>query len=261
VIADFLDRETTRIDRLMYAQETLIATLHERRASLISRALSRGTNFEELTIGSGMAGGPEKRRLKWHFSERDERSGEKSAELPLLSVSANWGVRRRSTVTDELSRAEDHSAYKVAYEGDLAINRMLAYQGALGVVPEKGLVSPDYSVLEINSDLNAKWLEYLMRSSFFVFEMSRRVRGIGGIADVNVRTPRLNVRDLGNIAISAPPVREQEAIVDYLDLETVRIDGLIEKAEAFVRIAAERRAALITAAVTGRVDVMEEFIG
>ena len=85
---------------------------------------------------------PDEVRLKWLLSESDARAGAAAEQLPLLSVSISWGVRRREA-SDATTRAasEDLSNYKVCRAGNLVINRMRAFQGALGIAGEDGIVS------------------------------------------------------------------------------------------------------------------------
>lgn len=109
--------------------------------------------------------------------------------LPLLSVSAYRGVVPRSELTSDEARADDLRRYKVCKPRDIVINRMSAYQGAAGVAPIEGLVSPDYTVLRTGREVDARFLGYLIRSRWFTGEITARLRGIGGVEQGNVRTP------------------------------------------------------------------------
>lgn len=245
-ISQYLDVETARIDTLIDKQRELADRLGERRRALPSERMSH-------LIGHG-------ERLKWCLSERDERAGREWLHLPLLSVSINWGVKRRDTVTSDLSRAEDLSGYKICRRGDLVVNRMRAFQGAIGVAAEDGVVSPDYSVIRVGQQLDSVWLEFLMRTSGFVSEMSSRIRGIGGTDGGNVRTPRLNIRDLLDIRVEIPSLDAQLSDTEEWARDHQRIDTLMAKVEAFIETTKERRAALITAAVTGKIDVRKQTV-
>lgn len=185
-------------------------------------------------------------RLKWLLEEVDDRAGERATTLPLLSVSITKGVQRRAQ-TDAPTRAaaEDLSNYKVCCAGNLAVNRMRAFQGALGVAPETGMVSPDYSVLRISPLIERRWLNYFLTSSSMVAEMASLVRGIGGIETGNVRTPRLNISDLHSIRIDLESLEAQRAIADYLDRETARINTLIDEQQRLIEMLEERRSSLI----------------
>lgn len=186
-------------------------------------------------------------RLKWLLEEVDDRAGERATTLPLLSVSITKGVQRRDQ-TDAPTRAaaEDLSNYKVCCAGNLAVNRMRAFQGALGVAPETGMVSPDYAVLRISPLIERRWLNYFLTSSSMVAEMASLVRGIGGTETGNVRTPRLNISDLHSIRIDLESLEAQRAIADYLDRETSRIDTLIDEQQCLIYMLGERRNALVS---------------
>lgn len=240
-IADFLDRETAQINELIAEQQRLIGLLSERRQAVAAQVLGD-------RVGAGD-------RLKWFLAESDVRAGPRSSELPLMSVSISWGVRRREAVTDGQARAEDLSNYKVCEKGELVINRMRAFQGALGLAPEDGLVSPDYAVLRVGNAVDAKWLAAVMKTQTFIGELSRRVKGIGSSELGSARTPRINVADLGDIRVDVPSQRQQAAERDAVERQVARIVRLIDEAERFIELARERRSALITAAVTGQIDV------
>lgn len=240
VIADYLDCEIARIDLLVKEQQYLIEMLRERRRSVASDLLGD-------RVGKGT-------RLKWLFDELDHRAGVEADRLPLMSVSISWGVRRRDEVTKEDSRAEDLSNYKICRQGDLVINRMRAFQGALGLAQEDGLVSPDYAVIRAKPGVDDEWMSAVMKSDAFVSEMRQRVKGIGSTDLGNARTPRINVRDLGEIRIDLPEVEQQILEVRQQNTQTAKIDALIAESERFVELSRERRAALITVAVTGQID-------
>jgi type I restriction enzyme S subunit len=239
-IANFLDEQTSRIDTLIAEQNQLIDALRERRI-VVHESLARH-------VGEGD-------RLKWSIKERDVRAGSAAHEIPLMSVSIDWGVRRRDSITSDETRAEDLSNYKLCESGDIVVNRMRAFQGALGVAPEPGIVSPDYAVLHVDARYRADWLAAVMRTQAFVNEIVTRIRGIGGIDSGSVRTPRINVSDLLDIRVSQPPLGMQAAAREELGTLTSQIDTLITKTTEHIGLANERRAALITAAVTGQIDV------
>ena len=186
-------------------------------------------------------------RLKWMLTESDVRAGADAGTLPLLSVSITWGVRRRAD-SEMTTRAasEDLSRYKICRAGDLVINRMRAFQGALGIAAEDGVVSPDYAVLRVDPRVDKRWLSYFLTSGFTVSTMSSLVRGIGGTQAGNVRTPRLNIGDLQSMTVPFVSEDEQTRIADYLDRETAHIDTLIKEQQRLIDMLRERRSAVIT---------------
>jgi type I restriction enzyme S subunit len=188
-------------------------------------------------------------RLKFLYQVIDKRAG--NDQPPLLAVSIHHGVVPRETLTDDLPRADDLSNYKVCEAGDIVLNRMRAFQGAIGVSPMHGLVSPDYMVLRPHPTTEVRYLHHLFRSHWFTGQMSARLRGIGGTENGAVRTPRINADDLGDIRVSLPSVNEQRRIADFLDAETTRIDKLVTVLQRELDLLIERRAAGVGAAVSG----------
>jgi type I restriction enzyme S subunit len=97
-----------------------------------------------------------------------------------------------------------------------------------------------------------------MKTPWFVDRMTSMLRGIGGTDQGNARTPRINPRDLGGIEVELPSVAEQSQIVENLQLRLGGVDALLVKANEMVAVLREYRSALITDAVTGKIDVREK---
>jgi type I restriction enzyme S subunit len=241
-IADFLDAETGHIDALIAKKYQLLRLLSNREGARIEEAMGE-TLKECVRI-------PVKRLM----TESDARLG-LSAPLQLLSVSIHRGVVPRDEVTDKLPRADELSAYKVCQAGDVVINRMRAFQGGVGVAPQTGIVSPDYTVLRAEPRVLPSFLHFIFRSNWFVGEMTRRLRGIGGVDQGNVRTPRVNVADLGLILIPVPALEDQRSIASDLERAAEAENYLREKLGRQISLLQERRQALITAAVTGEMEI------
>jgi len=163
--------------------------------------------------------------FRFAVDEIDERAG--SLTYDLLSVSIDRGVTLRSDSTTDQPPADDLSNYKVCHRDDVALNRMRAFQGALGLAPQVGMVSPDYAVLRATGRVVPRFLAYTMRSRWFVGQMTARLRGIGDPSLGTVRTPRVNVDDLGDINLRLPPTTDQRRIADFLDDSVARIDQII----------------------------------
>ncbi|MBH0102133.1 restriction endonuclease subunit S [Salinibacterium sp. NSLL150] len=188
------------------------------------------------------------------FRAIDSRAGERATDLPLLSVSQYRGVLLRSEIDDAAPRAEDLGIYKTCRPGDLVLNRMSAYKGAVGVSPLEGLVSPDYLVMRPTSLADPEYLTYLIKTPWFVSQMTSLLRGIGSAEGSNVRTPRIGLSELGSIKFDFPSPRLQSEIVSYLSRETAEIDAFIADQEELIGLLAERRAATISHAVTKGLD-------
>lgn len=177
--------------------------------------------------------------MKYLYRVVDERNG--GTPLPLLAVSIHHGVVPRESLTEDEPRADDLSNYKRCAAGDIVINRMRAFQGAIGVAPASGIVSPDYLVLRLRAGLEPRYFHHFFRSTWFVGQITARLRGIGSSDQGNVRTPRINVEDFGEIQVAIPSVGKQVQIADFLEAEIARIDSLMRKKRRMVAALAERR--------------------
>ena len=153
-IAAFLDRETARIDALVAKKERLIELLQEKRTALITRAVTKGLDPTVPMKDSGVEwlgeipAHWEVEVNRWLFRESDVRSQLGAEEL--LKVSHITGVTRRSEKPDvTMIEAESHEGCKMCGNGELAINTMWAWMGALGMTREHGIVSPSCNVHRI----------------------------------------------------------------------------------------------------------------
>lgn len=225
------------IDTMIVKLDDLAQSLRVRRAATWSTVHAMG--FEHV-------------RLQWLMSEVDERAGTQNLDLPLLSVSIHHGVQRRQESSSGQQAGADLSKYKVARAGDIVLNRMRAFQGGLGQARIDGLVSPDYAVLRPKAGLTADWAEYVMRSPEFIEAMAQWVRGIGTAEQGNVRTPRINVRDLFALSIPFPSPDELIRVTAHLDEITGRINIMLARVAELRELLVERSSAYITDVVAGR---------
>lgn len=256
-IVGCLDRETERIDGLIGKKERLIGLLRERRGALISQVVTKGLDSGARMKDSGVEwlgeipAGWKVVRNKEIFVEVDDRS--ETGEETLLAVSEYYGVKPRAEVIAEgefLSRAESLVGYKRLRTDDLAMNFMLAWKSGLGFSRCDGIISPAYAVFRLKSpEANPKYLHYLLRSPHAAAEFKRWSYGI-----IDSRL-RLYPDVFLSLRCLLPPLAEQREIAAYLDRETGKIDALIGKVEGAIALLREYRAALISAAVTGKIDV------
>lgn len=147
-IADFLDHETVRIDQLIEKREAFLALIAEKKDALVAKAIN-GAILEQPAHGAqGWFGrlpqGWSIRRAKFLFRERQDRSESGAEEL--LTVSHITGVTRRSEKDVNMFLAESMEGYKLVSRGDVVVNTMWAWMGAMGVSPVDGLISPSYGV-------------------------------------------------------------------------------------------------------------------
>ncbi len=257
-IATGVDRETTRIDALITKKTRFIELLKEKRHALIDHAVTKGLNSEAPIRNSGVEwlgeipAHWEVRRMASIFREAI-RPGDQS--LPILSISIHDGITDEEVAAEDrdrrVSQIEDRTKYKRVAPNDLAYNMMRAWQGAFGAVTVDGLVSPAYVVAEPMIEFRTAYIENLLRTPMAIEEMRRYSRGI---ADFRMRLYWDYFRDL---KVCLPPLEEQDKILDMITRETSRIDRLTEKTQRSIDLLKERRAAFITAAVTGQIDLRE----
>lgn len=255
-IREFLDCETTKIDALVAEQEQLISLLKEKRQAVISHAVTKGLDPSVPMKDSGVEWlGQVPRnwriaRLGNLFFDVDERGSE---ELPVLSVSIHNGVSDSELDESELdrkvTRSEDRSKYKRVIPHDLVYNMMRAWQGGFGTVEVEGMVSPAYVVARPRFDTSTFFVEQLLRTAPAIEEIRRHSRGV---TDFRLR---LYWDEFKNLVVAVPTSDEASRICDHIKGEVERFDSVMDAAHSLIGQLVERRSALISAAVTGQIDV------
>ncbi|NSZ06215.1 hypothetical protein G6M14_07570 [Agrobacterium tumefaciens] len=159
--------------------------------------------------------------------------------LPVLEVSLRSGVRVRDfengTRKQEMG---DRSKYQRAVRGDIAYNMMRMWQGAVGVAPVDGLVSPAYVVARPFEETDAAYYAYLFRTSAYMREVDTFSRGI--VPDRN----RLYWEAFKQIPSVYPPIDEQRLIVRFLDWHGAQTAKLVRAKQSLLKLVAEEREAL-----------------
>jgi type I restriction enzyme, S subunit len=258
-IAAFIDLETGRIDALIEKKEQQVELLQEKRAALISHAVTKELDPDVKMKDSGvewLGEVPEHwniGRAKLLFQEINDRST--SGEETLLTVSHITGVTRRSEKNVNMFMAESLEGYKICEAGDLVINTMWAWMGAMGIAPERGIVSPSYNVYRLRTQENEpSFYDYLFRTEQFVSEVICHSKGIWSSC------LRLYPESFFEIQIPFSPQEEQRGIVYLIQKETGNYKTFQRKIEKSIEKLREYRTALISAAVTGKIDVRGDFV-
>ena len=252
-IASFLDHETAKIDALIAEQQRLIELLQEKRQAVISHAVTKGLNPDAPMKNSGvewLGEVPEhweKSRLRALFRQEKRQDQPTS---PVLSVYRDYGVILKDSRDDNHNKTpESLSAYQLVNRDDLVVNKMKAWQGSLGVSVLHGITSPDYAVFTPHHNEFSLYLHFLLRSC----RMTSVYRSISnGIRPAQWRIEPGVFLDL---PVFLPPTHEQELIAGHISRESEKFDQLVKESESFVNLLQERRSALISAAVTGQIDV------
>ena len=188
-------------------------------------------------------------RTRRLFTERDQRSA--TGEEEMLTVSHLTGVTPRSEKNVNMFEAETNEGYKLCLAGDLAINTLWAWMGAMGVARVDGIVSPAYNVYIPGPRLDPDYVDGLVRIPVFAQEVTRYSKGVWS------SRLRLYPEGFFEAYFPVPSLDEQREIVRHIATETAKIDRLRAATEHSITLLKERRGALIAAAVTGQIDIPE----
>ena len=174
-----------------------------------------------------------------------QRNDTRHPDLPVLEVSLRTGVRVREFGSSKRKQVmSDAGKYKRAAAGDIAYNMMRMWQGAVGVAPVDGLVSPAYVVARPFPGIQPRYYVSLFRNGLYMCEIDAASRGI--VKDRN----RLYWDQFKQMKSLAPPPDEQAAIVRFLDHANRKIDGFIRAKRKLIGLLNEQKQAIIHRAVT-----------
>lgn len=246
-IANYLDRETARIDELIREQESLVSALRARRQASITAAVSQGSSAplplrRDITLlTSGSRG--------WAMYDAD--SGTRFiriADLPRRSLKP----KTIDLKYVEIPHGVEGSRTKL-HRGDLVFS-ITAYLGSVGLVgaAEQGaFVSQHVALCRLSSK---RWLPAFVGWFTLGDDGQRQLneQAYGGTKQ------QLALDDIRELRVPVPSLADQAIVVDLLETETAQLDLLVTECRELVRLLQERRTALITAAVTGQIDVRSE---
>lgn len=255
-IVRYLDYMDRRIRRYIRAKQKLIGLLEEQKQAIIHRAVTRGLDPNVPLKPSGiewLGDVPEHwkvKRVKSLFRLRVEKSGVDHG-MELLSIYTHIGVRPRKDLEEKGNKASTTDNYWVVRKGDLIVNKLLAWMGAIGVSHYYGVTSPAYDILMPISDVSSDYYHHLFRTNSYLRHFKQRSRGI---MDVRLR---LYFDQFGQIHVPVPPVEEQLKIVAYYDDSTATLRQTMERAQSEIDLLREYRMRLIADVVTGKLDVRE----
>lgn len=255
-IAAFLDRECARIDELVLAQQRMVALLREKRQAVIAHAVTRGLDPAVALRDSGVAwlgqvpAHWEVERLKNIFEIKKTIAN--SVEHDVLSVTQK-GIKIKDISSNEGQLAESYAHYQLVNIGDFVMNHMDLISGYVDVSKYHGVTSPDYRVFTMRSHSNSA--DFLLRSLQVCYH--EKLFFPYGQGSSQLGRWRLPTEGFQSFYFPLPPLSEQQAIALFLDTECRRIDSLIGKTEQAIALLQERRSAVIAAAVTGQIRVVD----
>ncbi len=237
-LCSFLGRETAKIDVLIEEQKRLIELLREKRQAVISHAVTKGLDPSAPMKDSG---------VEW--------LGQVPAHWEILALKRLIKMQSGESITSE--SIEDIGPFPVfggngirgftrdyTHEGDFVlIGRQGALCGNINYANGKFWASEHAVVVTPILEINMTWLGELLRS----MDLNQY--------STSAAQPGLSVEVIGNLLIPLPPGEEQEKIADLSITHMTHAERLVAEAEAAIALLQERRAALISAAVTGKIDV------
>ena len=246
LIAKFLEHETAKIDSLVAEQRKLIELLKEKRQAVISHAVTKGLDPKVKMKDSGVAwlgDIPEHwelKKIKWCTKLKNEKTSDRSNTIALENIES-WTGRFIDT---ESEFEGDGVKFN---EGDVLFGKLRPYLAKVFRATMSGDAIGDFFVLEPNQNLLSQFAERLFISSEFIDAINSSTYG--------TKMPRVNWEYFSSMSIPLPPKHEQIQISNYLVTAIEEMDELIATSINAVDLLEERRSALISAAVTGQIDV------
>lgn len=240
-IADYLDRETDRLDVLVAAKEHLLDLLAEKRHAIIT---------SEITGGIGRTSQRDVAEENWREVRFRRLADVRKGAIPTSSVEPDLHSESLPYLTMDYLRGDDSEPKLVPVDPSILVasedSTLLLWDGANAgefLRAKRGIVSST-SALVMPKDVDRNFLYWACKSQ------EDRIRA----ETVGMGVPHVNGDFLANMVIPLPSPLRQRAIADYLDRETGRLDELAARTRDTIALLRERRAALITAAVTGEID-------
>ena len=160
-------------------------------------------------------------------------------DMELLSVYTDIGVKPRKELEERGNRASTTDGYWMVKRGDLIVNKLLAWMGAIGMSEYDGVTSPAYDILRQSKPLEPRFYHYLFRCGICFTEFRRYSRGI---MDMRLR---LYFEQFGQLPMPFPPLDEQVAIASFLDDETSKIESLIAEQRRLIELLNEKIISLV----------------
>ena len=255
-IVRFLDWANGRLERAIRAKRKVIALLNEQKQAIIHRAVTRGLAPNAPLKPSGipwLGDIPAHWQIVRNMALFTHRVEAGIAGLPVLQVSLRSGITPEDL--DQFGRPKrliaDPTKYKRIYKDDVAYNTMRMWQGAVGVSPVDGLVSPAYVVLCPRSGILPEFYDFIFHIDVYKQQVNRQSTGI--VSDRN-RLYWDNFKQMANIVL---PFSEQNAIVNFINSETSGLNAAKLNLQAEVELLREYRTRLVSDVVTGKLDVRE----
>lgn len=254
-IARYLDVVTAKVDALMSEKRAQVEDLWKYRTSLITETVTRGLNPTTPIRQTNSEWYPNI-PYNWNIEKFKYQASIKAnlvhpedyTQHPQISpdsIEKNTGRLLGYRSVEESGIISDNHLF---FKGQIIYSKIRPNLNKVIIAPFDGLCSADMYPIETSN--NVRYFQYLMLSNPFVSQVSVVIQD-------RVKMPKINQLELGEIFIVVPPISEQQEIADYLDEKTEKIDSLVEELEAQLKDLATYKQAVITEAVTGKVDVRD----
>ncbi len=267
-IAEVLDHETAEIDAFIHDQEELIRLLAERRAATISRAVTKGLNpnspmkDSEVDWLGEVPADWTVTRLSRYFDvtlgkmlDEGKAAAPGSSTLPYVRAANIQEAGLDITTANTMAfTAREQRQFSIR-RGDL----LVVEGGAIGVNAHISSDMPNWGFQKTVNRIRTRG-HGSTRFAGYALD-SLRFAGVLDMVANKSTIAHLTAEKLERLVLAWPPTVEQEQIAEYLTNECANVDGSIEDARRAIALLQERRAALISAAVTGKIDVRERVKG
>ncbi len=255
IIADYLDKKCTEINKAIEAAEASIEEYKLYKKSVIFQAVTKGLDPNVPMKDSGIewVGSIP---ASWTTTRIKNLLAEKSVkgrpDETVLSLYREYGIIPKDSRDDNHNvTSSDTSSYKFIEVGDFVINKMKAWQGSMALSGYQGIISPAYLVYQfILEDVDPKYLHHLLRSRPYADEFARLSTGI------RIGQWDLHSNDFLCTLALLPPLGEQTRIVAYVDDRCSEIDKAIEAKHLIIDELKAYKKSLIWEAVTGKREVV-----
>ena len=262
-IVAFLGHETAKIDALLAKKERLIELLQEKRTALVTHAVTKGIDPDAPMKDSGvewLADIPE----RWNTARMWQLSEAISGGTPSRDEPRYWGgIVPWVSPKDMKRRLLDDTEEKITERGRTEGGLRLVRPPAVLIVVRGMILAHSFPValasvpLTINQDMKALKLGEGVDARYFGWLLDGIAHQIlaTAIEKSGHGTRTIRMDEWRSVELPLPPILEQQSIADFLDRETTEIDTLVAKVHEAIHRLKELRTALITAAVTGKIDV------
>lgn len=252
-LVQYLDNKISRIDALIDKKTRLIELLKAKRQACIAKAVTKGLIRDVSLKKSGvkwLGDIPvhwEIKRAKYLFQlNKREPIDTDGIVTAFRDGQVTLRANRR---TDGFTNSFKEVGYQRVLKGDLVIHAMDAFAGAVGVSDSDGKCTPVYSCCTPIGNINATFYARMIRNMALSGYIESLAKGI------RERSTDFRWREFAEQKLPIPPLDEQLAINSFIDRQLTRIEPLIEKTQLSIELLREHRSALITAAVTGKINI------